>query len=343
MCVLSSLFGCKGVDLMSLFALAGSLEQGLAFGIMALGVYLTFRVLDFPDLTVDGSFPLGGAIAATMIFSGYNPVLATLVALLAGFIAGGVTGLLNTKLKISGLLAGILTMTALYSVNLRIMGRPNIPLLRRDTLITMLEHAGLPRAFVALIAFLALTIILKLLLDWFLSTEIGLALRATGDNEAMIRSLGVDTDAMKLLGLCLSNGLVALSGALIAQYQGFADVGMGVGMIVTGLASVIIGTVLLAPRSIGAATLGAILGSVVYRFAVFFALRAGFAPTDLKIVTAGLVVVALAAPTLRSRANTRVAVRSLLNGGGSGNGNAGNQGTVQGIQSGHQERQGCPE
>ncbi|NPV53262.1 MAG: ABC transporter permease [Firmicutes bacterium] len=308
---------------MSLFALAGSLEQGLAFGIMALGVYLTFRILDFPDLTVDGSFPLGGAIAATMIVGGYNPILATLVALLAGLIAGGVTGLLNTKLKISGLLAGILTMTALYSVNLRIMGRSNIPLLRRETLITMLKDAGLPEAFVALITFLALTIILKLLLDWFLMTEIGLALRATGDNEAMIRSLGVDTDAMKLLGLSLSNGLVALSGALVAQYQGFADVGMGVGMIVTGLASVIIGTVVLLPRNIGAATLGAVLGSIIYRFAVFFALRAGFAPTDLKIVTSALVVVALAAPALRSRANTRVAIRSLLNGGGSGNVNAG--------------------
>jgi len=205
-------------------------------------------------------------------------------------------------------------MTALYSVNLRIMGRSNIPLLRQATILTELEGLGLPGEAVALIVFLAFALVLKAFLDAFLRTEFGLALRATGDNPDMIRSLGVDTDSMKIAGLAVSNSLVAFSGALVAQYQGFADVGMGIGIVIMGLASVIIGTVALAPRTIERATLSAILGSIVYRLAVFFALRAGFAPTDLKLVTALLVIVALAGPAFRSRMNGRPVFRARMNG-----------------------------
>lgn len=312
---------------MSLGALAGSLEQGLAFAIMALGVYLTFRVLNFPDLTVDGSFPLGGAIAAKCIVEGWDPFTATLMAPIFGFAAGVATGLLHAKLKISELLAGILTMTALYSVNLRVMGRSNIPLLRRETVLTVISKSGLPDGVVALLTFLTVVVVLKLLLDMFLRTEFGLALRATGDNEAMIRSLGVDTDTMKVFGVGLSNALVALSGGLVAQYQGFADVGMGIGMVVMGLASVIIGNVVISPRTIRRATLGVIIGSLIYRFAVFIALRAGFAPTDLKLVTSVVVIIALAVPTFKARMGIRngVAKRLAQTAGGGMSPDAGNQ------------------
>ncbi|MEW6105516.1 MAG: ABC transporter permease [Bacillota bacterium] len=286
--------------MVSLGALSGALEQGLVYAVMALGVYLTFRVLNFPDLTVDGSFPLGAAVAAKLICSGVDPVLATAVAPVLGFVAGATTGVLNTKLRISGILAGILTMTALYSVNLRIMGRANIPLLRSATVLTTLKGLGVPGGIAALLLFLASAVAVKLVLDAFLRTEFGLALRATGDNEVMIRSLGVNTDSMKIIGLGLSNALVALSGAMVAQYQGFADIGMGIGMVVAGLASVIIGGAIIAPASIGLATFGVVAGSVVYRFAVFIALRMGFAPTDLKIVTAALVVIALSGPAIRA-------------------------------------------
>lgn len=277
-------------------ALIGTVEQGLVYGVMALGVYITFRILDFPDLTVDGSFPLGAAVVARTISSGGSPLTGTLLAMVAGLLGGLTTGFLNTKLKISGLLAGILTMTALYSVNLRVMGRANIPLLRKPTLINWF----IDRGFAPWVFFLIVLLLTKVLLDLFLKTEIGFALRATGDNEQMIRTCGVDTDSMKLLGLGLSNALVALSGALVAQYQGFADVGMGIGTVVSGLASVIIGQALVRFRGLGWATTGVIVGSVVYRLAIFAALRIGLAPTDLKLITAVLVVLALSAPTWRS-------------------------------------------
>lgn len=276
------------------FAL-GILEQGLVYGIMVLGVYLTFRVLNFPDLTVDGSFTLGGSIAASMIVAGYSPAMATLVAVLGGLAAGAATGLLHTRLRVSGLLAGILTMTALYSINLRVMGRSNVPLLRRETLITQVEALlGAPWATFLFLLVAALAV--KALLDWFLLTEYGLAIQATGDNPAMIRSLGVDTDQTILAGLALSNGLVALAGALVAQYQGFADVGMGIGMIVAGLASVILGQALVRARGVFFGTLAALVGSIVYRAAAGAALRVGLAPGDLKLITALLVVLALAVP-----------------------------------------------
>lgn len=279
--------------------LLSSIEQGLVYGIMALGVYLTFRILDFPDLTVDGSFPLGAAVTAKLIVSGVDPIISTLTAVLIGALAGVITGILNTKLKIIGLLAGILTMTALYSINLRIMGKANIPLLNQGTVLTKLETLGFSGSWQTGIFFLVIVILLKLLIDWFLHTELGLALRATGDNQQMIRSLGVNTDRMIILGLALSNSLVALAGSLVAQYQGFADVGMGIGMIIIGLASVIIGEVVFSDQKIIWATLSVIGGSILYRLAITTALRLGFAPTDLKIVTAMLVILALAAPTLK--------------------------------------------
>jgi len=287
------------------YALSGSIEQGLAYGILALGVYLTFRVLSFADLTVEGSFPLGAAVAATLIVNGAHPLTATSVAVLAGMAAGSMTALLHTKMRITGLLAGILTMTSLYSINLRIMGRPNVPLLREPTVFKQLVQLGFDHPYQSLIVFTVLAVLIKLLIDWFLSTEIGLSMRATGDNQTMIRSLGVSTDLMIVMGLAFSKGLVALAGALIAQYQGYADVGMGLGTIVSGLASVILGNALIRPTTVFRATLGVLTGSVLYRLAIFYALRAGFAPTDLRIVTAAIVVLALAAPTIRESLNQR--------------------------------------
>lgn len=290
---------------MNWYALSGSIEQGLAYGILALGVYLTFRVLSFADLTVEGSFPLGAAVAATLIVNGAHPLTATSVAVLVGMAAGSMTALLHTKMRITGLLAGILTMTSLYSINLRIMGRPNVPLLREPTVFKQLVQLGFDHPYQSLIVFTVLAVLIKLLIDWFLSTEIGLSMRATGDNQTMIRSLGVSTDLMIVMGLAFSNGLVALAGALIAQYQGYADVGMGLGTIVSGLASVILGNALIRPTTVFRATLGVLTGSVLYRLAIFYALRAGFAPTDLRIVTAAIVVLALAAPTIRESLNQR--------------------------------------
>lgn len=280
--------------------LQGTIEQGLAFSLLALGVYLPFRILDFPDLTVEGSFPLGASVTAVLIINGVNPFLATLLAFFAGMLAGMLTGIINTKLKITGLLAGILTMTSLYSINLRIMGRSNIPLLRETTILTVIKSWGLPERYVSLIVFTLLVLVVKFLLDYFLATEIGMALRATGDSPIMIQSLGGNTDHLKILGLGLANGLVAFSGALTCQYQGFTDVGMGIGMIVIGLASVIIGEVVIRTSKIIFATLGVVIGSIIYRLAIAIALQLGFAPTDLKIVTALLVILALGAPTLRN-------------------------------------------
>jgi len=280
--------------------LQGTIEQGLVYALLALGVYLTFRILDFPDLTVEGSFPLGAAVAAVLIINGVNPFLATFLAFGAGILAGMITGIINTKLKIAGLLAGILTMTSLYSIDLRIMGRANIPLLRETTMLTLIKNWELPDRYVALIVFVIIAFLVKLLIDYFLHTEIGMALRAVGANPVMIASLGVNTDQVKVWGLGLANGLVALSGALTCQYQGFTDAGMGIGMIVTGLASVIIGEVVIRTSKISLATLGVIVGSIIYRLAIAVALQLGFAPTDLKVVSAVLVILALGAPSLRN-------------------------------------------
>ncbi|MFD0619492.1 MULTISPECIES: ABC transporter permease [Paenibacillus] len=272
-------------------SLIGAIELGLLYALMAVGVYITFRILDFPDLTVDGSFATGGAIAAVMVSHGYSPILATIVALIGGMLAGACTGLLHTKGKINGLLSGILMMIALYSINMRIMGRPNISLLGSDTLFTGIHP---------LILMPIVVIVVKLLLDYFLHTDLGLALRATGDNARMIRSFGAHTDNTTILGLSISNGLVALSGALIAQQSGFADISMGVGMIVIGLASVIIGEAIFGARTVFWATLAAILGSIVYRIVVAFALRVEWLDaSDLKLITAVIVIVALFLPSFQ--------------------------------------------
>jgi len=273
-----------------------AVELGLIYAIMALGVYLTFRILNFPDLTVDGSFTTGAAVASIMIINGASPVLSTLAAFAAGLVAGWITGILHTKGKINGLLAGILTMIALYSINLRIMGKANLPLLREDTLITPLRDAGMLGTIGAIAVFGLLALAVKFVIDWFLHTDLGLAMQATGDNEEMIRSFGVSTDRMKILGLALSNGLVALCGALIAQYQGFADIGMGIGLILAGLASVIIGQAIFGSRVIIVASLAVVLGSVLYRVVIQLALQAGLNPNDMKLISAVLVVIALVLP-----------------------------------------------
>ncbi len=286
---------------MSINLIITSVEQGLVYGLMALGVYLTFRVLDFPDLTVDGSFPLGAAVTAKLIIAGTNPLMATLISLSLGAVAGVFTGFLHTQLRIVGLLSGILTMTALYSVNLRIMGRSNLSLIREPTLLRFMENQGIPRLYVAIVAFLLIVIITKALLDFFLHTEMGLALRAAGYNPEMTQSLGANTNMMVIMGLGLANSLAALSGSLVAQYQGFSDVGMGIGMIIAGLASVIIGESLFKSQKIFKATLAVILGSIIYRLAVGIALSLGFSPTDLKLVTAFLVIFALAMPVMHNK------------------------------------------
>jgi putative ABC transport system permease protein len=273
-----------------------AVELGLIYAIMALGVYLTFRILNFPDLTVDGSFTTGAAVASIMIINGSSPVVATIAAFGAGLVAGWITGILHTKGKINGLLAGILTMIALYSINLRIMGRANLPLLREDTLITPLRDAGLLGTAMAVVVFSLFALAVKFVIDWFLHTDVGLAMQATGDNEEMIRSFGVSTDRMKILGLALSNGLVGLCGALIAQYQGFADIGMGIGLILAGLASVIIGQAIFGSRLIIIASLAVVLGSVLYRVVIQLALQAGLNPNDMKLISAVLVVIALVLP-----------------------------------------------
>lgn len=282
-------------------ALLGTIEQGLVYGLMAMGVYVTFRILAFADMTVDGSFPLGAAVAAVSLVNGVHPIPALILAMVSGAAAGIVTGVLHTKLKISGLLSGILTMTALYSIDLRVMqGRPNIPLLRTKTLFDLVTNLGVGKRFAPILVFVVVCLAGKLLLDWFFRSEVGMAMRATGDNQQMIRSLGANTDTMIVLGLAIANALVGLSGGLVAQYQGFADVNLGIGMLVSGLASVIIGEVLLRPKSVFAATIAVMVGSVVYRLVIFFALRAGLAPTDLKLITAVLVVMALSGGRLGS-------------------------------------------
>lgn len=295
---------------MGLNFFVGTLEQGLIYGLMAVGVYLTFRVLNYADLSVDGSLPLGASIAAVMIINGHNPWLATAVAVTGGLLAGIFTGLLHTKLKITALLSGILTMTALYSINLRVMQRSNIPLLRERTIFTDLQAWGLPPQYTVLIFSILTAALVAYLLHLFLHTERGLALRATGDNEQMIIAQGVNTNGMKILGLGVSNGVVALSGAYVAQYQGFADIGMGIGTIIAGLASVIIGEVLFGKTTILRAIVAVIGGSIVYRLVIAVVLRLGLTPTDLKLMTAVLVILALASPAIKQRFSVASAKKS---------------------------------
>jgi putative ABC transport system permease protein len=280
---------------MTWYAFFGALEQGFAYGLMVLGVYLTFRVLDFPDLTVDGSLPLGAAVSAVAITAGVHPYLSLVLALGAGFIAGMVTGM-----------ASILTMIALYSINIRIMGRPNMTLLGKNTILDPFYAMDMSPSVAAPILFGIVSVLAVIFLMWFLHTEFGLAMLATGDNKQMITSQGVNTHRVIIFGVGLSNGLVALSGAMICQNQGAADVNMGVGTIVAGLASVIIGETVFGSRSINQAIIAALLGSIAYRLAIALALglkmgRFSFTPSDLNLITAILVVAALTLPQVRAR------------------------------------------
>ena len=290
--------------------LVPTVAQGLLWAVMALGVYVTFRVLDIADLTVEGSFPLGAAAAASLLAAGYGPLAAVAAAAVAGMLAGVITGILHTKMKIPALLAGILTMIALYSVNLRIMGKANLSLLGVDTTFSLARDIlGLSSAETTFVVGLAATVLIGLFLYWFFGTEIGAAIRATGFNQQMIRAQGVDTNVTIILGLLLSNALVAISGALVAQSNGFADVGMGTGTIVIGLASVIIGEVLFGTRSFKNCMISVILGSIVYRIVIALVLQMGMPPNDLKLFTSVLVAFALSMPLLKNKVSARKAVR----------------------------------
>lgn len=285
----------------------GSIALGLCYGFLAMGVYVTMRIYNFPDITADGSLTLGASVTAAMLVSGAPPILAVVVASIAGFFAGTLTGVIHTKLRINGLLSGILVTTALYSINLRIMGRANVPLLTVQNIITPFEKtlSGLPRYAVALIFFSIVILLIWALLAVLFKTNFGLAMRATGDNETMIAAQGVDTDFMKMIGIGLSNALIALSGSLVAQYQGFADIGMGIGIIVFGLASVIIGESLIfgARRKVGVTglLLLVVAGAIVFRMLVAFALYLGLDPIDFKLITAVFVLLAVGLPQLRAR------------------------------------------
>ena len=289
---------------MSLFSFFGAIEIGLIFALVALGVYISFRLLRFPDLTVDGSFPLGGAVCAVLITSGVNPWLATLGATLAGAAAGVITGWLNVKLKIMDLLASILMMIALYSVNLRIMGGPNVPLINDPTIFNMLQPEGMQDYLFRPLLLLVIVVAAKLALDWFFATERGLAIRATGSNARMARAQGVNTGGMILLGMAISNALVGLAGAMFVQTQGGSDISMGIGTIVIGLAAVIVGESILPSRKIIWCTLAVVVGAIVYRFFIAAALNSdfiGLKAQDLNLVTAVLVTVALVIPQLKRK------------------------------------------
>jgi putative ABC transport system permease protein len=302
--------------------LIGALTLGLILGLLALGVYVSFRIFNIPDMTAEGAVTLGASLAAVMMVKGYNPVVATLAAGIAGSAAGAITGLLATKCRINALLSGILVMTGLYSVNLHIMGKSNVPLLETVTLSTYADQFGArlfgsaANLYIAgwavsvrdasmLLAILLLIIVICLLLYFFFRTDLGTAMRATGDNPYMICALGVSVDTAMIFGLAMSNGLIGLCGALIAQYQGFADVQMGVGMVVLGIASVIIGESLVGTRAVGLLITGTVMGSVLFRLLVAIALRWGLNPNDLKLITAVFVFAALVMPNFARRIRFR--------------------------------------
>ena len=281
-------------------------EQGFLFAFLGLGVLITFRFFRFPDLTAEGSYPLGGAVAGALLVQGLDPFVATLAAAAAGAGAGTITALIHTKLRINNIVAGIIAMTALYSVNLRVMGKANTPLLSTPSVfsetVDWLNRLGLnlhDNVFTTIPIALVLLVGAGLALIWFFATDLGLAVRATGQNEAMIASLGVDTDRTKMVGLALSNSFIALSGALVAQNHGFADIGMGVGILVTGAAAVLIGEAMFGDRTVAWWIVAVICGTVIYRLLVALALRIGFEPVDLRLVTAVLLLLALTIPRWR--------------------------------------------
>lgn len=266
--------------------LLGTIEQSLIFAIMVMGVYISFRILDFPDMTVDGSFPMGAAIVASCLVKGINPVLVLIIAFLGGALAGFITGFIHVKFKIANILAGIIVMTGLYSVNIKIMGRSNISLFKVEHLFSQ----GIKPVIIIGIA----VIICKIVLDFLLKTKFGFVLKALGDNETLVVSLGVNKDRLKIYGLMISNAIVTLAGGLYAQYQGFADVGMGTGIIVTGLASIIIGESIIRNKRMFAMTTTVIIGTILYRAIITAALKIGFNASDLKLITSIIVVGILA-------------------------------------------------
>ena len=295
----------------------GAIDLGVSWGFLALGVYITFRLLDIADLTVDGSFATGGAVCAVCVLNGIHPLLAIIAAILSGFVAGAITGLLHTKCKIPAILAGILTQIGLYSINLRIMGgRANLPLTTANTLFTDLSMAlDINKYYIALIISLLFVIVFIALLYWFFGTEMGSSIRATGNNEQMARSLGINTDTMKLLGLMISNGLVGLSGGLYALYGQATDVRIGTGAIVIALASIVIGEVIFSGKKGGFALRLAsiIVGSIIYRIIVAVVLQMGLNTDDLKVLTAILVGIALTIPMMMSK-QRQVAMYKKLTG-----------------------------
>lgn len=291
---------------MSSIAFFGALESGLIYALVALGVLISFRILDFPDLTADGSFPLGGAVCGISMIAGFDPWLATLFGALAGACAGMVTAWLHVSLKILQLLASILVMVALYSVNLRIMGAPNIPLLGEETVYSAFindANSYWMRPMVILI----IVILAKFFLDWFFATETGLSVRATGANLRMAQAQGVNTSKMIIVGMAVSNALIALGGALFVQTQGGADISIGIGTIVIGLAAVIIGETLIPTKRMMWITSSVVLGAILYKFFIQLALgndtlrQIGFGPQDLNLITALLVIFALILPQIKGR------------------------------------------
>ncbi|WP_288305106.1 ABC transporter permease [uncultured Fusobacterium sp.] len=261
----------------------GTLEQSFILAIMVIGVYISYKILDFPDMTVDGSFPLGGSVTALLLVKGVNLILAILVAMILGAIAGAITGYINVKLKVTNLLAGIIVMTGLYSINLRIMGKSNIPLFTTKNIF----HGNISPVVVSIIFLL----VVKVIVDFLLNTKFGFALKALGDNESLVVSLGLDEKVWKIYGLMISNSLVALSGGLLAQYQGFADVEMGTGTIITGLASIIIGEAILGKNKLLKGTWMVIIGTIIYKAIISIALWIGMNASDLKLITSILVVI----------------------------------------------------
>ncbi len=296
--------------------LIGALVLGFAYAFLSMGVFITMRIFNFPDITADGSLTFGASITAALLVAGVPPYLAVLVSMAGGFLAGSVTGTIHTKLKVNGLLAGILVMTALYSINLRTMGRSNLPLINYDTVLTPLRdipglssHTTIPLAF-----FLVLTVVFILALSWLFRTDFGLAMRATGDNETMIAAQGVNTDRMRIVGIGISNMLIALSGSLVAQYQGFADIGMGIGVVVFGLASVIIGDTLDSlfgsSFKIWRKLAAVVIGSLIFRGVVALTLSFGLDPADLKLVTAFFVLLAIVLPQSRRFLQSRLGIHA---------------------------------
>ena len=292
-----------------LSAMEGAVSQGILWGLMTLGVYFTFRILNVADMTVDGSFATGGAITAVLICKGMNPVLTLLFVFIAGTICGLITGFMNTKLKINILLASILTQIALYSINIRIMGKANTPLLGNPTMMSQLKTllgGKITTTTCSLLIGIVVIAIIIALCYWFFGTEYGSAIRATGSNENMVRALGVNTDTTKIIGLMLANGMVALSGALVAQSQGYADVGMGTGTIVIGLASIIIGEVIFGSHfGFWYTLISVVFGSIIYRIVIAVVLQLGLKSTDLKLLTALIVAIALSVPVFKSKIDKR--------------------------------------